>query len=221
MLILNKKNFLTLELKKFNKENNSFFKNNYCSKILNYVKLTRSLTEMEESRKFQSSTFDTVARRRLFWNFLAGYRKWKMKEIAWMILRMFSMQNQFAVEIPTLPVDQCHSTSSNTCRDVETFFRIAEPQRRAAKHLGHSWLSGNVFANQVTFSSAPYPQELNQWSSSIEERLHSQDQDQRCQSGPSAKNSVIILWETIFKELRGRPTMTADFRSSFRQLAGR
>ena len=63
-------------------------------------------------------------------------------------------------------------------------------------------ISGNVFANPDASSSAPYPQELNQWSSSIEEPLHSsivekserrtQDQDQRCQSGPSAKNSVIF-----------------------------
>ena len=62
--------------------------------------------------------------------------------------------------------------------------------------------SGNVFANPDASSSAPYPQELNQWSSSIEEPLHSstmeksekqkQDQDLRYQSGPSAKNSVIF-----------------------------
>ena len=62
-------------------------------------------------------------------------------------------------------------------------------------------ISGNVFANPDASSSAPSPQELNQWSSSREEPLHSstvekserqkQDQDQRCQSGPSAKNSVI------------------------------
>ena len=58
------------------------------------------------------------------------------------------------------------------------------------------------FVNPDASSSAPYPQELNQWSSSIEEPLHSstvekserqtQDQDQRCQSGPSAKNSIIF-----------------------------
>ena len=63
-------------------------------------------------------------------------------------------------------------------------------------------ISGNVFVNPDASSSAPYPQELHQWSSSIEEPLHSstvekserrtQDQDQRCQSGPSAKNSVIF-----------------------------
>ena len=52
-------------------------------------------------------------------------------------------------------------------------------------------------------SSAPYPQELHQWNSSIEEPLHTstvekkwktrrQNQDLRCQSGQSAKNSVIF-----------------------------
>ena len=62
--------------------------------------------------------------------------------------------------------------------------------------------SGNVFANPDASSSAPYPQELHQWNSSIEEPLHSstvekserqeQNQNLRCQSGPSAKNSVIF-----------------------------
>ena len=63
-------------------------------------------------------------------------------------------------------------------------------------------ISGNVFVNPDASSSAPYPQELIQWSSSIEEPLHSSTvakserrtpaQDLRCQSGPSAKNSVIF-----------------------------
>ena len=62
-------------------------------------------------------------------------------------------------------------------------------------------ISGNVFANPIASSSAPYPQELNPWSSRTEEPLHSstvekserrtEDQDPRCQSGQSAKNSVI------------------------------
>ena len=62
-------------------------------------------------------------------------------------------------------------------------------------------VSGNVFADPHASSSGPYPQELNPWNSSIEEPLHSstvekserqeQNQDLRCQSGPSAKNSVI------------------------------
>ena len=62
-------------------------------------------------------------------------------------------------------------------------------------------ISGNVFADPLASSSAPYPQELHQWNSS-EEPLHSstvekserpeQNQDLRCQSGPSAKDSVIF-----------------------------
>ena len=62
-------------------------------------------------------------------------------------------------------------------------------------------ISGNVFADPHASSSAPCRQELHQWNSSIEEPLHSstvekserreQNQDLRCQSGPSAKNSVI------------------------------
>ena len=58
------------------------------------------------------------------------------------------------------------------------------------------------FANPVASFPAPHPQELNPWSSRTEEPLHSstvekserqtQDQDQRCKSWPSAKNSVIF-----------------------------
>ena len=60
--------------------------------------------------------------------------------------------------------------------------------------------SGNVFANPTASSSAPYPQELNPWVSNVSEHTsphvtsESQTpvQDQRCQSGPSAKSSVIF-----------------------------
>ena len=62
--------------------------------------------------------------------------------------------------------------------------------------------SGNVFANPHASSSAPYPQELISWRTTIEEPLHSstmekserpeQNRDLRCQSGPSAKDSVIF-----------------------------
>ena len=47
-------------------EINNFFMNNYWNKIGIFVTLMRkSLSEMEELKKFQSSTFDTIARRRL------------------------------------------------------------------------------------------------------------------------------------------------------------
>ena len=63
-------------------------------------------------------------------------------------------------------------------------------------------ISGNVFANPHASSSAPYPQELNPWGTTVEEPLHmstaeksegpEQNQDLRCQSGPSANDSVIF-----------------------------
>ena len=63
--------------------------------------------------------------------------------------------------------------------------------------------SGNVFANPQAFSSAPYPQELKStWRKTIEEPIHmstaekserpERDPDLRCQSRPSAKDSVIF-----------------------------
>ena len=64
LLNLSKKNFTALKLKNINDEINSFFMNSYCSKIWNYVK-QKSPNEMEELKKFQSSTFDTIVRRRL------------------------------------------------------------------------------------------------------------------------------------------------------------
>ena len=61
-------------------------------------------------------------------------------------------------------------------------------------------MSGNVFANPAASSSASHPQELNPWSSNISEHTsrpvmsenQTPVQDQRCQSGPSAKDSVIF-----------------------------
>ena len=64
-------------------------------------------------------------------------------------------------------------------------------------------ISGNVFAPPQASSSAPYPQELNStWKKTIEEPIHmsiaeksgrpERDQELRCQSGPSAKDSVIF-----------------------------
>ena len=92
------------------------------------------------------------------------------------------MLNQFAVETPTLPVDQCHSG----------------PPSIWDTH----GISGNVFADPPASSSAPYPQELNPWGTTIEEPFHmstaekserpEQIRDLRCQSGPSAKDSVIF-----------------------------
>ena len=116
---------------------------------------------------------------------------------------------------PTLRVK---STKGQTLHSKKEWRTSPSPARRASSHpekerptpttrrTGHT---------QPASSSAPYPQELNPWSSSTEEPLHSstvekserrtQDQDLRCQSGPSAKNSVIFsgatfaCWKIRFK----------------------
>ena len=65
-----------------------------------------------------------------------------------------------------------------------------------------SGISGNVCANPQASATAPYPQLNPPWRKTIEEPLHmstaekserpEQNQDLRCQSGPSAKDSVIF-----------------------------
>ena len=87
--------------------------------------------------------------------------------------------------------------------------------------------SGNVFADPLASSSAPYPQELHQWNSSIEEPLHTstvekserpeQNQDLRCHWTVSQKFSHL-QWRRLFNELWSRPTTTADFWSSLWQV---
>ena len=53
---------------------------------------------------------------------------------------------------------------SRSWRNAKPFFWNAEPQRRAAKHLGHAWYIGKRFCKSPTASSsAPYPQESNPW----------------------------------------------------------
>ena len=75
----------------------------------------QSLTEMEELRKFQSSTFDTLARRKLIEDQntileLSGRVQELQNEVNCMSEPQdFRMLNQFAVEIRTLPVDHCLS----------------------------------------------------------------------------------------------------------------
>ena len=168
----------------------------------------RSLTEMEELRKFQSSTFDTIARRKFIED---------QNTILELSGRVQELQNEVNCMTDSKDFQDAESIRSGnshvTSRPVsfpphpipEGMLRhsFVSPSRREGPPS--IWdthgISGNVFANPDA-SSAPYPQELNQWSSSIEVPLHSsmvekserqeQNQDLRCQSGPSAKDSVIL-----------------------------
>ena len=162
---------------------------------------------MKELREFQSSTFDTIARRKLI-------------EDQNTILELSSRVQELQNEVNCMndfkdfqDAESVRSGSSHVTSRAVSFAAHPIPEgllRQAfvspcRKEVPPSiWdthgISGNVIANPHA-SSAPYPQELNQWNSSTEEPLHSstvekserqeQDQDLRCQSGPSAKDSVI------------------------------
>ena len=164
---------------------------------------------MEELRKFQSSTFDTVARRKLVED---------QNTILELSGRMQELQNEINCMSDSkdfLDAESIRSGNSHvTSRPVsfpthpipEGMLRpsfVSPPCKEGPPRIWDTHgISGNVFANPDASSSAPYPQELHQWNSSIEEPLHSstvekserqkQDQDLRCQSGPSAKDSVIF-----------------------------
>ena len=85
---------------------------------------------MEESRKFQSSTFDTIARRRLIED---------QNTVLELSGRVQELQNEA----------NCKNDSKD-CQDAEfprsdswrAFIRVAVPQRRAAMHLGYTWKIG-------------------------------------------------------------------------------
>ena len=175
-----------------------------------------SLNETEELKKFQSSTFDTIARRRLV-------------EDQDTILELTGKIQELQNEINCLndsrdfqDAESVRSGNSHVTSQPVSFPPHPIPGGMLSRSLGMPsrtegppsiWdthgTSGNVFANPVASSTAPYPQELNPWSSEREEPIHSSTveksekqtpvQDQRCQSGPSAKNSVIPSSGRFFK----------------------
>ena len=146
----------------------------------------QSLTKKEELRKFQSSTLDSFVRRKFIED---------QNTILELSGRVKELQNEVNCMKDSKDFQDAESIRSGNSH--------AEPQIKAAKHLGHTWYIGNVFADPHASSSAPYPQELSSlWKKNIEEPFHmstaekserpERDQDQRCESGPSAKDSVIF-----------------------------
>ena len=107
------------------------------------------------------------------------------------------MLNQHEVDIPTFPSQPVSFPPHPILGGLLS--RSIETGRQAFWDT-HGF-SENVFADPVASSTAHYPQELNPWNSGISEPIHSSTaeknvnrtpvRDQRCQSRPSARNSVI------------------------------
>ena len=170
----------------------------------------QSLTEMEELRKFQSSTFDTLARRKLIEH---------QNTIMELSGRLQELQNEVNCMNDSKDFQDAESVRSGNSHVTnqpglfpkhpvfEGMLRPSFVSPRRKEGPPDIWdipgMSGNVFVNSQASSTAPYPQELNSpWKKTIEEPLHmsttekserpERNQDLRCQSGPSAKDSVIF-----------------------------
>ena len=169
----------------------------------------QSLTEMEELRKFQSSTFDTLARRKLIED------QNTIMEFSGRVQELQNEVNCMNDSKDFQDAESVRSGNSHVTSQPMSFpahptpegmsrHSFVSPRRKEGPPC--IWdthgISGNVFANPDASSSAPYPQELNPWGTTIEEPLHmstaeksgrpEQNQDPRCQSGPPAKDSVIF-----------------------------
>ena len=168
----------------------------------------KSLKEMEDLKKFLSSTFDTIARRR-------------QVEDQDIILELTGKIQELQIKINCLndsrdfqDAESVRSGHSFVTSQPAFFTPVRDPGGMLSRSFGMPsrndgppsiWdthgISGNVFADPVA-SSTRCPQELNPWNSGISEPIHSstaermrikhQFRHQRCQSGPSAKSSVTL-----------------------------
>ena len=134
----------------------------------------KSLNEMEELKKFQSSTFDTIARRRLV-------------EDEDTILELTGKKQELQNEIDCMndskdfqDAESVRSGNSHVTSRPVSFPLHPIPGGMLSRSIGMPsrkegppsiWdthgISENVFANPDASSSAPYPQELNPWSSAL------------------------------------------------------
>ena len=163
------------------KKNAEFYEKSYDdSKWIFREVHQQSLTEMEELRKFQSSTLDTLARRKLIED---------QNTILELSGRVQELQNEVNCINDSQDFQDAESVRSGnshvTSRPVsfpthpipEGMVRPSFVSPRRKEGPPSIWdthgISGNVFANPDASSSALYPQELHQWNSSIEEPLHS------------------------------------------------
>ena len=183
---------------------------------------------MEELRKFQSSTFDTIARRKLIED---------QNTVLELSGRVQELQNEVNCMKDSKDFQDAESVRSGnshvTSRPVsfpphpipEGMLRHSFASPRRKEGPPSIWdthgISGNVFANPHASSSAPYPQELNQWGTAIEEPLHTstvekserpeQNRDLEMPVWTVSQRFSHLQWRRLFKEFWGRPTTTADF----------
>ena len=168
----------------------------------------KRLSVMEELKRFQGSTLDTISRRRLIED------RDTILELTGNIQELQNDVNSMNDLRDFQDAESVRSGQSHVTSQPVFFPPHPDPGGLPSRSLGMPsrnngppsiWdthgISGNVCANPTASSSAPYPQELNPWISNVSEHtsphVMSESQtpdttfDPRCQSGPSARNSVI------------------------------
>ena len=134
----------------------------------------KSLNDMEELKKFQSSTFDTIARRRLVED---------RDTILELTGKIQELQNEINCMNDSRDFQDAESVRSGQSQVTSqpAFFpphpdpggmlcRGMPSRREGPPSIWDTHgISGNVFANPTASSSAPYPQELNPWISNVSE----------------------------------------------------
>ena len=140
----------------------------------------KSDNEMEELKRFQGSTFDTIARRSLVEDQdtifeLTGKIQELQNEINCMNdSRDLKMLNQYEVDISRV-VSQLVSFPPHPILGGMLSRSFGMPSRK--NEPPSIWdthgKSRNVFANPAAPSSALYPQEFNPWNSHMSEPIHS------------------------------------------------
>ena len=181
LLSLNEKNFTALKQKNDIDKIINFFMDNYWSKIWDLRGAhEKSLNEMKELKRFQGSTSDTIVRRRLV-------------EDQDIILELTGKIQELQNEINCMndsrdfqDAESVHSGHSHVTSRSVSFPPHPITEGMLSRSLGvpsrkdgppSIWdthgMSGNVFTNPAASSSAPYPQELNPWSSHMSEPIHS------------------------------------------------
>ena len=136
---------------------------------------------MDELKRIQgSTTFETIARRKLI-------------EDRDIILELTGKIQELQNEINCMndsrgfqDAESVRSGHSHVVSQLVSFSLFRDPGGMLSRSVGvpsrndgpqRFWdthgTSGNVFSNPAASSSAPYPQELNPWSSQISEQIHS------------------------------------------------
>ena len=131
----------------------------------------KSLNEMEELKRFQGSTFDSLSRRKLVED------RDTVHELTGRIQELQNEINCMSDSRDFKDAESVRSGHSHVASQPVSFPPHPIPGGMLSRSIGMPsrkngppsiWdthgISGNVFANPAASSSAPYPQEVNSWS---------------------------------------------------------